>query len=710
MSDERQPAHSETEDDTASPAGVLQGDRGIEAALVWIGAFVIAALAVLAGLPAFRIPLNGNDLLLFAESDALHRIVTWPAAMAQLPGAPLTLFGFAANWSLSGGSVAAMHAGNLLLHALNGILVFLVCRRLFARPIPEAIAMIAGLVFVAIPLSVSWTAPLATRPILQALCFALLAVLAYQHGTTGSATRPGWVIVAAWAYALAAASQIGFVALPVVIIAVSLIGTGLEGLTRHRVAHGALLFLMVFLAVARWAAVNATDSVEVVQVIETPAGYLYYAIAAIAVVLPWGIALLQVPPLRVAAGSAAGIAVLAGAYLSYLDYERRTDPIGWWHGIAEANPDDPAAYEHLVRYQMAAPNAALDEVAAALQELRRLEPENAWAAEELGRVLFAQQAVEPSLAASIDALRLNPFAGEAAFHAALATEAQYQTTRDRAKLRDALDFYARADALGVLDTNQSLRYGFALRNWGDLEKSYSVLARAQGSEVPEQIMEQIRQVQAGVQALREARKSVEEKLASNDPMAGLQAQASVSLVEGAPLTAFYIAERVLANDPENVKAWVDMGVSSGQLGYADQFLARYGTPAGDFKRWGDLAARSAATNAWEAAEEYLRFAASHIEDAPIAEVTLARIAISLRQIPRAESLLSVAVESNPASAEPLLLRADLMLATGRPVEARTALEEARGRGASEEAIKAREEQLVGQEPKTPSGPVRTILQ
>jgi protein O-mannosyl-transferase len=164
-------------------SGVLQGDVGTEAAQVWIGAFVITALGFIVYLYAFNIPLHGDDLTLLGGETSVSRTVTALESLPQMATAPLALLGLSVN-SIFGAEVDLLHGGSILLHLLCAILVFLIARRLLPPKTPEAIAMLAGILFVVHPLTTEPVNYLVARSVLQSSFFGLTALLLLLRGCT----------------------------------------------------------------------------------------------------------------------------------------------------------------------------------------------------------------------------------------------------------------------------------------------------------------------------------------------------------------------------------------------------------------------------------------------------------------------------------------------------------------------------------------------
>lgn len=200
-------------------AGVLRGDSGTDTAQVWISAFLVAALGFIVYLGSFSIPLHGEDLALFHDSSALQRIVTSTGALEQLPTSPLSVIGLAVGRTLTGGGVDGLHGLSILLHLGCAVLVFLIARRLLPAGTPEAIAMLAGMFFVAHPLATGTVNYLAAFPVLQSTFFGLLALNLLLRGAVQSNLCVGSLTGAIIGFILAFGSDTSTLLLPIVGIA-----------------------------------------------------------------------------------------------------------------------------------------------------------------------------------------------------------------------------------------------------------------------------------------------------------------------------------------------------------------------------------------------------------------------------------------------------------------------------------------------------------
>ncbi len=125
---------------------------------------------------------------------------------------PVTLFSFALDWTLFGGSTAAMHAVNVLLHALAAVLVAALVLRLGGGAIPAALA---GAVFAVHPVHVEAVANLVGRAEVLATLFVLLACHVYVRG---SPRAPGRIAAVCALYLLGLGCKEIAVTLPALLL------------------------------------------------------------------------------------------------------------------------------------------------------------------------------------------------------------------------------------------------------------------------------------------------------------------------------------------------------------------------------------------------------------------------------------------------------------------------------------------------------------
>ena len=163
---------------------VLQGGiAGLDKAQVGISAFLIllAGAAVFAN--SFAIPFIYKDYGRIVENAAVHHVSTAPDAWADGAMTPLTAITYALNWSSGSGDLFPFRLFNVILHLFNGVLVFLLCRRLLGRKHPEVLAMAGGMLFIAHPAVTQSVNYLSERSVLLMTFFALASILLFLRAT-----------------------------------------------------------------------------------------------------------------------------------------------------------------------------------------------------------------------------------------------------------------------------------------------------------------------------------------------------------------------------------------------------------------------------------------------------------------------------------------------------------------------------------------------
>lgn len=141
---------------------------------------------------------------------------------------PLTWLTFGLNYALGGMDPWGYHLGNLLLHAGNVALFYLVARRLLAagfgveaggEPAIACGAAVSALVFGVHPLRAESVAWITERRDVLCAWFYLLAVLAYMRGVAhGSTVRGRWLAVSLAAFVAALLSKAMAMTLPLTLL------------------------------------------------------------------------------------------------------------------------------------------------------------------------------------------------------------------------------------------------------------------------------------------------------------------------------------------------------------------------------------------------------------------------------------------------------------------------------------------------------------
>lgn len=121
---------------------------------------------------------------------------------------PFAWLGWAIERNVTGLTTVSAHAGNVIFHALNAVLVFFLVRRLVPRresddpAFARNVAGVSALIWALHPLRVEVVAWASGRMYAQGACFALLGVLAYLRAAE-SARRGWWLALSLAALAIA---------------------------------------------------------------------------------------------------------------------------------------------------------------------------------------------------------------------------------------------------------------------------------------------------------------------------------------------------------------------------------------------------------------------------------------------------------------------------------------------------------------------------
>jgi len=241
----------------------------------WLLAALVCLVAFATFLPALAGDwVNWDDRENFLKNEA-YRGLGWPQLRWMLTATlmghyiPLTWLSFGVNYALGGMDPWGYHLGNLLLHAANAGLFYLVARRLlaagFATPPPPALspaggvgrgqgsaaiawgAALAALVFGVHPLRAESVAWVTERRDLLCGLFYLLSVLAYLRGVEGGgAMRPGWRAASLLAFGAALLSKAMAMTLPLTLLLLDCYplrrqGLGWRRLLLEKVPHALIM-------------------------------------------------------------------------------------------------------------------------------------------------------------------------------------------------------------------------------------------------------------------------------------------------------------------------------------------------------------------------------------------------------------------------------------------------------------------------------------
>jgi len=198
---------------------ILRGDVGIDTAQVWISAFLIFIVGLIGWSSSIRIPFQGLDQQVVRDNTPLHSLVTLPNAAIDGAPQPLALFTLALDWAVAPGSAGFMRFTSLLLHLANGLLVFLVCRRLMPKSAP-VVAMIAGMLVVLHPLASESLLYVIGRGPVLATTLSLASILLFiRSATDETGVKSGALVASVFCFFFAALTDASAVIVPAVLLA-----------------------------------------------------------------------------------------------------------------------------------------------------------------------------------------------------------------------------------------------------------------------------------------------------------------------------------------------------------------------------------------------------------------------------------------------------------------------------------------------------------
>lgn len=162
---------------------VFTGHGGLDKAQVGISAFLVILVGAIAFSNTLGIPLHYADQQAIVENESLHRVLSVSDGWDAYGMRPIAALSVALNWQVGGGSPFLFHFINLCIHLFNGVLVYLLCRRLLRKVQPEAIAMVGGMLFVLHPAVTQSVNLVLNRSILLSTFFILLTLVLYLRAT-----------------------------------------------------------------------------------------------------------------------------------------------------------------------------------------------------------------------------------------------------------------------------------------------------------------------------------------------------------------------------------------------------------------------------------------------------------------------------------------------------------------------------------------------
>lgn len=166
----------------------------------WRGYFLIAAATAAAYLNSFGGVFQFDDWAVIVEDARVHSLAAWWASMPGIR--PVLKLSYALNWQ-SGLGLAGFHAFNLIVHVVNGGLVFTLLRRLAARTlvataggVGSLAALVAALLFTLLPVQTEAVTYVSGRSASLAALLALASLLAWD--VARDASTPGLRRIGLW--------------------------------------------------------------------------------------------------------------------------------------------------------------------------------------------------------------------------------------------------------------------------------------------------------------------------------------------------------------------------------------------------------------------------------------------------------------------------------------------------------------------------------
>lgn len=141
-------------------------------------AWVVAAVAAAAFLPSFAGVFHFDDYNVIVHYETVH---SWQALAERWGGGvrPLLKASYTLNWTLGQGEFG-FHLFNVVVHAFNAVLLFLIGKDLFKN---HGAAMLAALLFALHPAATEAVTYISGRSSSLMASFYLVALLAYLRGT-----------------------------------------------------------------------------------------------------------------------------------------------------------------------------------------------------------------------------------------------------------------------------------------------------------------------------------------------------------------------------------------------------------------------------------------------------------------------------------------------------------------------------------------------
>jgi tetratricopeptide (TPR) repeat protein len=444
---------------------------------------------------------------------------------------------------------------------------------------------------------------------------------------------------------------------------------------------------------------------------------LYLPLAGLLIVLPWLFEQASRPPVKTTLGILTALIILVSAFLSYQRTGLWASPEALWRDAAQKRAESPIAFRHLGTYLVQqARNSTDDEgrsrwlaqAEGPLQEALDRGPDHVATLTSLGVVRQQLAKSKDALAVLQRALRLDPFNKQATLYTALSLGSLEQGNEEN--LRKSLDYFERARALGALDEDSTIQFALLKAYFGDFEIALQLLQPSIQADPNSPLSREADRFQGFINNLQGRQQQIQKSFAE-DPN-GTQGRlilAETQLLRRQELRAYYGLERVLSAAPDNLQAWTLMGLTKSRMKDPQGFVNQWGEAfLSRSDAWKNLAKLCASQfGDWQSGLFYLHVAARDGQQAHWPLMTLADIAMELKNPAQARAALQQVTETYPHLPDPWLKMCDIALSGQDLKNAGAFLLKAEERGASLEAIQSRREKIGGSA--EPFKPVRTII-
>jgi len=189
---------------------LLKGQKGIDVAQVWAAGFLVVIVGLFAYANTLAAPLHVETREFFVQSDHAGLLRSQPVGALALM----------INQWMAPDAIGLFHAVNIILHLINGVLVFLCCRALLTGAGVDRLAMVAGMLYLVHPLNTEAVNYVIFRPGLFATTLALGAFAVFLMATRlPKTTNTAALLVAMGLYVAAVLSHPMALVLPFLLMA-----------------------------------------------------------------------------------------------------------------------------------------------------------------------------------------------------------------------------------------------------------------------------------------------------------------------------------------------------------------------------------------------------------------------------------------------------------------------------------------------------------